>query len=343
MSSLPWIVGGGALAAYLWSRRDHGAKQSAPPPRMLSGPLPGRWVWPVQSWNERRPVISDGFLSQRTGYPRHGGVDILFKRLPTDTLKAGTPNGSKLFVMPDDIAVLAASDGVVWSSMPSQHGNAVVITHPLSKTATFYTHLDKVLVKPTARGESKQQVRAGEMIGTVGFSPLDPQKLKHLHFELWLGGPMDQVDPASIMRGWEVAGDPRERLVARNGGFTYRQLGASGPYPQWVRDLKDKSGVYLIRDARTHELLYVGSSSGRLYDTLTRHFQSWRRYKGFWAGQYAEGHDPGLTYDRDQVEVAIRITRSDNSLDEESRLIHRLRPRDNLLGQPTEELEEAPF
>lgn len=146
------------------------------------------------------------------------------------------------------------------------------------------------------------------------------------------------------MRQWHVLRDPRATLVARNAGFTFRPLGASGEaYPQWVRDLKFKSGVYLIRDADTHELLYIGSSSQRLYDTLTRHFQTWRRYKGYWSGQYAEGHDPGLTYPRDGVEVAIRITRSENSLDEEARLIHRLRPRDNLLGQPPEELEEAPF
>jgi hypothetical protein len=339
MSRLPWIVGGGALAMYFWSRGHRGAK----PTRSLAGPLPGRWVWPVHAWSGRSPVISDGFNSPRAGYPRHGGLDIMFKRLPSDPFKAGTPNGSKLFVMPDDIAVLAASDGVVWSAMPSGHGNAVVISHPSAKVATFYTHLDKLLVKPTARGESKQQVRAGDVIGTVGFSPLDPQKIKHLHFELWLGGPADQVDPTNVIRSWPVLPDPRAQLVARNGGFTYRKVGASGAYPQWVRDLKHKSGVYLIRDASTHELLYVGSSSGRLYDTLTRHFQSWRRYKGFWAGQYAEGHDPGLTYPRDQVEVAIKLTRSDNSLDEEARLIHRLRPRDNLLGQPTEELEEAPF
>jgi hypothetical protein len=145
------------------------------------------------------------------------------------------------------------------------------------------------------------------------------------------------------MRTWDVLPDPRATLVARNASFTYRAIGESDAYPQWVRDLKFKSGVYLIRDASTHDLLYVGSSSGRLYDTLTRHFQVWRRYKGFWKGQYAEGHDPGLTYDRGDVEVAVRLTRADNSLDEESRLIHRLRPRDNLLGQATEELEEAPF
>ncbi len=135
-----------------------------------------------------------------------------------------------------------------------------------------------------------------------------------------------------------------ERLVARNAG-SYRRVGARGDaYPDWVRALKDRSGVYIIRDAETHETLYVGSSTGRLYDTLTRHFQIWRRWKGFWAGQFAEGHDPGLTYDRSKVEVAVRLTRADQALDEEARLIQRLRPRDNLLGQPSDrDDEEVPF
>ena len=70
------------------------------------------------------------------------------------------------------------------------------------------------------------------------------------------------------------------------------------------------------------------------------HFH-WRRWKGFWHGQYAEGHDPGLTYKRDSVEVAARMTSPERALDEEARLIRRLRPRDNLLRQP--ELEEVPF
>ena len=78
----------------------------------------------------------------------------------------------------------------------------------------------------------------------------------------------------------------------RNAGLVYRPIGASGePYPDWVRELKGKAGVYVIRHADSHEILYVGSSSSRLYDTLTRHFQQWRRYKGYWRGQYAEGHD----------------------------------------------------
>ena len=37
------------------------------------------------------------------------------------------------------------------------------------------------------------------------------------------------------------------------------------------------SGVYAIFDARSRRLLYIGEShTGRLYDTITRHFRAWR-------------------------------------------------------------------
>lgn len=129
----------------------------------------------------------------------------------------------------------------------------------------------------------------------------------------------------------------------RNGGLTYRPVGAPGePYPDWVRALRGKSGVYVIRDKATGETLYVGEShAGNLYATMTRHFQVWRRWKGFWRGQFGEGHDPGLTYKRDSVEVAVRTMSSRRALDEETRLIRRLSPRDNLVGVPAR--EEAPF
>ncbi|MFT3700200.1 MAG: hypothetical protein QM831_44045 [Kofleriaceae bacterium] len=130
---------------------------------------------------------------------------------------------------------------------------------------------------------------------------------------------------------------------ARNDGFTYRAIGSRGqPYPEWIRALKDKAGVYLIRDRTTGELVYIGSSAGRLYQTLTRHFQSWRRFKSFWRGQYGRGHDPGLTYDRSSVEVAVRLTTSNDAIEEEMRLIARMSPRDNLIGQTAAE-DEVPF
>lgn len=304
--------------------------------------FPDTWVWPVPRWNGRVPMISDGFNSPRPGVPRHGGVDIMFARLSADAYKAGSPNASKLFVMPDGLTALAASDGVVRSAMQTPHGFAVVLDHG-AKLATFYTHLEKLLISPAAPGKSNEHVRAGQPIGIIGASPLDAEHLKHLHFEVWLGGPNDRIDPEPLMRDWSVVAPPNA-LVARNGGFLYRPVGDSGDaYPDWVRALKGKAGVYVIRDKDSREIVYVGSSAGRLYDTLTRHFQTWRRWKGFWKGQYGEGHDPGLTYERDSVEVAIRLTSPAKSLDEEMRLIARLKPRDNLIGNNTATDEEIPF
>ncbi|MCA9675421.1 MAG: GIY-YIG nuclease family protein [Myxococcales bacterium] len=149
---------------------------------------------------------------------------------------------------------------------------------------------------------------------------------------------LDALDAIDRARP-EIVGDDEPR----NSGMTFRPVGERAePYPDWVRNLRGKSGVYIIRDRKTHEVLYVGEShSARLHATLTRHFQTWRRWKGYWRGQYGEGHDPGLTYERDRVEVAVRITAASRALDTEARFIRRLQPRDNLLGQPEE--EAVPF
>jgi hypothetical protein len=66
------------------------------------------------------------------------------------------------------------------------------------------------------------------------------------------------------------------------------------------------------------------------------HFH-WRRAKRFWTGQYGgQGHDPGLTYPRHRVTVAARVLSPERAIAEETRLIARLRPRDNLLKQPVD-------
>jgi hypothetical protein len=137
-------------------------------------------------------------------------------------------------------------------------------------------------------------------------------------------------------------------LALRNASLTYRPIGGIGErYPDWVRALRGKSGVYIIRERQrdgTNPIVYVGESHSRkLYQTLTRHFQTWRRAKKFWTGQYtgSQSHDPGLTYDRARVTVAVRMLPDERALDEEARLISRLRPRDNLIGQPDDEI--VPF
>jgi hypothetical protein len=125
----------------------------------------------------------------------------------------------------------------------------------------------------------------------------------------------------------------------RNAGLIYRPVGTSGErYPEWIRALDGKSGVYVIKEVQrdgSERIVYVGEShSGRLYDTLTRHLQTWRRSKKFWRDQFGgQGHDPGLTYPRHRVLVAARVLSPARAMAEETRLIRKLRPRDNLLKQ----------
>jgi len=72
---------------------------------------------------------------------------------------------------------------------------------------------------------------------------------------------------------------------------------------------------------------------------MTRHFQTWTRQKTFWRGQYSAEHDPGVTYKRGAVEVAVQVLPADKAIEAEEQLILALRPRDNLVGKQ----EEAPF
>ena len=308
---------------------------------------------PVPTLGDRPAVVSNEFRAgkQVNGPQEHVGVDLMFRRRdPRDLIAAFPPkttNGTSLFFMPDGISALAASAGTVAFADMTLMGNSVIVQHP-NGWATYYTHLATLAVK---RGDA---VRAGQPLGTIGASPIDGEHLKHLHFELWKGGKRSGVvDPAPYLDTWTRVTAPWSPLLVasntstlRNGAMSaYRRVGERGEaYPEWVRALKGKAGVYIIRDADTHECLYVGSSVGRLYDTLTRHFQTWRRWKGFWKGQYGEGADPGLTYPRAAVEVAVRLTSSNDALDEEMRVIARLRPRDNQIGQPDAATDETiPF
>jgi len=83
-----------------------------------------------------------------------------------------------------------------------------VIDHGVA--ATFYTHLDTLFVPvttPPAKGTDPAHlvhVKAGQPLGVIGADPQDGARLKHLHFELWLGGPGDAVDPKPIMSTWVV-------------------------------------------------------------------------------------------------------------------------------------------
>jgi excinuclease UvrABC nuclease subunit len=112
----------------------------------------------------------------------------------------------------------------------------------------------------------------------------------------------------------------------------YRDLGNPGEnFPAWVRELRGKSGVYVIQDARAHAPLYVGEShTDRLYETLTRHVQRWN---------LPEAH----SYPRESVTVAVRTVadkRDAPALQRE--YIAKYTPRDNVYETQTD-LDEVPF
>ena len=168
--------------------------------------LAGRWGWPVPRWEGRAPVISDGFGSPRPP-GKHMGVDLMFGRISTDPFPIG-PNGSKGFVMPDAWMAVAAGDGVLWAAGHTPRGFAVVLDH--GRVATFYQHLDALFVPGTnapAKGTPRDKlisIKAGQPLGVIGGDPLDPGRLKHLHFEVWPSGPASAIDPQPLMKTWQV-------------------------------------------------------------------------------------------------------------------------------------------
>lgn len=107
--------------------------------------------------------------------------------------------------------------------------------------------------------------------------------------------------PAAGVRGWKYAPE----LAA-------------------LRSVK-ASGVYVILDNRGQSVLYVGEShTGRLYDTITRHFREWRTVNDTQGRRRG-----GEMYNRERVRVVWLVLRADEAQDAQYALIQKLNPRDN--------------
>lgn len=173
------------------------------------------WFWPVPDLITAADGRHPATVSQEFKGTTHPGVDIMFRRAtPEDDLPQFIPGEvnrtdgavdatrSGRFIAPRTTPVLAAKSGTVWSVQKTPHGIAVVLDHG-KPWATFYQHLATTTLALKAPGVSTVKVTAGQVIGTMGHSPLDGEKLRHLHFEAWYkGGPTAAVDPESDMRTW---------------------------------------------------------------------------------------------------------------------------------------------
>jgi hypothetical protein len=126
----------------------------------------------------------------------------------------------------------------------------------------------------------------------------------------------------------------------------FSSVGASGAYPPWVRGLVGYSGCYVIAEDQPGEkyapVVYVGEShTDRVYATLTRHFQTWHRFKSQAYYRGGGGYWPGLTYDRARCQVAVVLTPSGApAINLQAILIAALHPRDNQIGQVDDDQDE---
>jgi len=184
--------------------------------RRVSWPAEG-WVWPVGQVRVRgrvyRPVITSGFGDIRAEGP-HGGVDIVYPRRDTkdliDLYPPGTPNGGARWFAPPGAPIVAARAGKVWSVEQTPKGWAVVLDHG-KPFATFYQHMETPALEPHEKGVNTRtggetHVNAGRVLGFMGYSPQDPQRVRHLHFAVWYEGTNDEsVDPEQAMRSWPLS------------------------------------------------------------------------------------------------------------------------------------------
>jgi murein DD-endopeptidase MepM/ murein hydrolase activator NlpD len=167
------------------------------------------WVWPVPRISVRgriyEPVITSNFSDMRGGEP-HGGLDIVFARKNAadlvDLYPPGTPNGGKSWFAPPHVPILAARAGRVWSVEQTKRGWQVILDHA-QPFSSFYTHLEtpSPVIKPG------MHVKAGDVLGFMGWDPTDPERVRHLHFAVRHGpaGSHEPVDSQQAMRSWPHA------------------------------------------------------------------------------------------------------------------------------------------
>jgi excinuclease UvrABC nuclease subunit len=114
----------------------------------------------------------------------------------------------------------------------------------------------------------------------------------------------------------------------------YRPVKEGHAVAAWVKALKGKSGVYLIREKNgflffAGDVVYCGEShSGRLNTTLLRHFQHWI------------GKTAGPTFAVSKFEVAVVCCPAARALDLQNAMIAEYRPKLNTAANPDAETNE---
>jgi murein DD-endopeptidase MepM/ murein hydrolase activator NlpD len=172
------------------------------------------WMWPVPTLVPLGATAYPAEISQEFSAPNHYGVDIAYRRKALSdgvtVYPPGTHDGTARYFSPPGTPIVAARDGTVWSTSTGPRGIAVVLDHG-KPFATFYQHLASTSLPKHASGKQANggaplAVRAGDVIGTMGYDPTDPEGFRHLHFAVWFDGAGDaaSVDPWVAMESSAV-------------------------------------------------------------------------------------------------------------------------------------------
>ena len=150
------------------------------------------FIKPVPQIGSRLPVVSDGYHIRSTG-KFHEGIDIMYKKLPSDPSGLPWASSGGGFYVPPGTPAIAAGPGTVLKSGIDSHGGYVYIDHG-EGIQTNYRHLNPRKVNVG------DHVNAGDIVGLIGEDPSTAGDPAHLHFELQING--EKVDPESYFNSW---------------------------------------------------------------------------------------------------------------------------------------------
>ncbi len=195
---------------------------------ILVNPMLG---FPIES--AAKPKIGSFWGDARdAGVRKHEGIDIFAKK------------GSK---------ILAVADGIIWNVNETNIGGKILSLRPSDQPfSAYYAHLDTQFVK------DGQQVKRGDIIGTVGNTGNAKFTAPHLHFGIY--GRSGPVDPLTFVQLVSSPGEPAAKQL--NEWYTTSSKTKLYPSPARQNPLTNTGPVKLKTESYSKDFYRVLLENG---------------------------------------------------------------------------------